>query len=396
MLKIYGRTTSSNVQKVLWCCGEIGLDFERIDIDAAFGGLKTPGYLALNPNGLMPTSTTTASSCGSRTSPSAISRRSTAMERCVRQTFAPRRLRAVDGLAADGVGDADGRRVSCAAARTARGDARGAVAGGGETRRRLWRMLDTRLADRAYVGGDALTMGDIALGNAIHRWYDCPPSAPSFHACDNGTTGCASVRLTASTSRRSEATAWRSAQLAVDPEDAADVADVDSEITGRRVVEAQYLRLPPAWRRADRFVIEGTHVALFAIGMVFTLMIALEVVSRYVFSFSISFVNAFARLLLVWFFLLGAGIALRRGAHVGFELLLSKMKAGARKAFILFGFALAAIFYLQLSGVAGMRSDPPGRRRRRDSTSASCGSSQRFRSAARCCSITPSCSCGSR
>ena len=55
MLKIYGRTTSSNVQKVLWCCGEIGLDFERIDIDAAFGGLKTPGYLALNPNGLMPT-----------------------------------------------------------------------------------------------------------------------------------------------------------------------------------------------------------------------------------------------------------------------------------------------------------------------------------------------------
>jgi len=55
MLKIYGRTTSSNVQKVLWCCGEIGLDFERIDIDAAFGGLKTPGYFALNPNGLMPT-----------------------------------------------------------------------------------------------------------------------------------------------------------------------------------------------------------------------------------------------------------------------------------------------------------------------------------------------------
>lgn len=136
--------------------------------------------------------------------------------------------------------------------------------------------------------------------------------------------------------------------LAVDPADAAGVADVDSEIAGRRVVEAQFLRLPPAWRRADRIVIEGTHFALFAIGMVFTLMITLEVVSRYVFSFSISFVNALARLLLVWFFLLGAGIALRRGAHVGFELLLSKMKAGTRKAFVMFGLTLAAIFYLEI------------------------------------------------
>ena len=126
------------------------------------------------------------------------------------------------------------------------------------------------------------------------------------------------------------------------------MADVDSEIGGRRIVEAQFLRLPPGWRHADRIVIEATQVTLFAIGMVFTLMITLEVVSRYVFSFSISFVNALARLLLVWFFLLGAGIALRRGAHVGFELLLSKMKPATRKAFVLFGLTLAAIFNLEM------------------------------------------------
>lgn len=128
----------------------------------------------------------------------------------------------------------------------------------------------------------------------------------------------------------------------------AEIADVDSEIAGRRVVEAQSARLPPAWRRADRLVVDATHVALFTIGMLFTLMITLEVVSRYVFSFSISFVNALARMLLVWFFLLGAGIALRRGAHVGFELLLSRMKAGTRKAFVLIGFGLAVIFYLEI------------------------------------------------
>ena len=126
------------------------------------------------------------------------------------------------------------------------------------------------------------------------------------------------------------------------------VSDVDSEIAGRRIIEAQFGRLPPAWRRADRVVIETTHIALFAIGTVFTLMITLEVISRYVFSFSISFVNALARMLLVWFFLLGAGIALRRGAHVGFELLLSRMKPVTRRFVVLFGFALAAVFYLEL------------------------------------------------
>ena len=55
MLKILGRKSSSNVQKVLWCCAEIGLAFERADIGGDFGGNKTPDYLALNPNGLVPT-----------------------------------------------------------------------------------------------------------------------------------------------------------------------------------------------------------------------------------------------------------------------------------------------------------------------------------------------------
>ncbi len=55
MIKIWGRTDSSNVQKVLWCCDEIDIDFERIDIGGKFGGNKEPAYLAMNPNGLVPT-----------------------------------------------------------------------------------------------------------------------------------------------------------------------------------------------------------------------------------------------------------------------------------------------------------------------------------------------------
>ena len=55
MLKIWGRTTSSNVQKVLWLAGEIGLPYERIDAGGVFGVVDTPVYRAMNPNGLVPT-----------------------------------------------------------------------------------------------------------------------------------------------------------------------------------------------------------------------------------------------------------------------------------------------------------------------------------------------------
>jgi len=55
MIKIWGRKTSSNVQKVMWAVGEIGLPHERIDIAGPFGKNREPAYLAMNPNGLVPT-----------------------------------------------------------------------------------------------------------------------------------------------------------------------------------------------------------------------------------------------------------------------------------------------------------------------------------------------------
>jgi glutathione S-transferase len=59
MMRLWGRKTSINVQKVLWCLAELGLeegkDFERIDAGLHFGKNRTPEFLALNPNGLVPT-----------------------------------------------------------------------------------------------------------------------------------------------------------------------------------------------------------------------------------------------------------------------------------------------------------------------------------------------------
>ncbi|MFL6950985.1 MAG: glutathione S-transferase family protein [Xanthobacteraceae bacterium] len=55
MIKIWGRNNSINVQKVMWAVGELKLPHERIDIGGSFGKNKEPPYLAMNPNGLVPT-----------------------------------------------------------------------------------------------------------------------------------------------------------------------------------------------------------------------------------------------------------------------------------------------------------------------------------------------------
>jgi glutathione S-transferase len=55
MLKIWGRNTSSNVQKVMWAVGELGLPHERLDVGGAFGKTKEEPYLSMNPNSLVPT-----------------------------------------------------------------------------------------------------------------------------------------------------------------------------------------------------------------------------------------------------------------------------------------------------------------------------------------------------
>ena len=55
MLKIWGRNTSSNVQKVIWALAEMKIPFERIDVGGAFGKTKDEFYLKMNPNSLVPT-----------------------------------------------------------------------------------------------------------------------------------------------------------------------------------------------------------------------------------------------------------------------------------------------------------------------------------------------------
>jgi len=54
MLKIWGRTNSINVQKVVWTCAELELPYERIDAGMHFGVNNTSEFRSMNPNGLVP------------------------------------------------------------------------------------------------------------------------------------------------------------------------------------------------------------------------------------------------------------------------------------------------------------------------------------------------------
>jgi glutathione S-transferase len=54
MLTVWGRKTSSNVQALMWCIGELALPFRRHDVGHKYGGNRTPEFLAMNPNGTVP------------------------------------------------------------------------------------------------------------------------------------------------------------------------------------------------------------------------------------------------------------------------------------------------------------------------------------------------------
>ena len=54
MLKIWGRRSAYNVQKVLWTVGELGLPYEHIDVGGVAGQLDAPEFLAMNPHGRIP------------------------------------------------------------------------------------------------------------------------------------------------------------------------------------------------------------------------------------------------------------------------------------------------------------------------------------------------------
>lgn len=54
MITVWGRNNSTNTKKVLWTLEELGLPYEQVMAGMEYGKNTDAGFLALNPNGLVP------------------------------------------------------------------------------------------------------------------------------------------------------------------------------------------------------------------------------------------------------------------------------------------------------------------------------------------------------
>jgi glutathione S-transferase len=181
MLKIWGRNNSVNVQKVLWCCEEMGVKYERIDAGGQFGVVNTPQYRALNPNGLVPTLEDgpfvlwesnaivrylTAKHSAGKMWPEDLKIRAEADKwmdwQCT--TFWPAFRPLFWNLVRTPIDQRDEKAMEESRLRTAE------VLG----------YLDAHLKHRTYLTGDELTMGDIPMGCAIWRWFGLQIERPEL------------------------------------------------------------------------------------------------------------------------------------------------------------------------------------------------------------------------
>ena len=186
MLKIWGRATSSNVQKVLWCCAELDLEFERIDVGGPFGGNRDPEYLAMNPNGLVPTvkdgdlvmweSNTicrylAATRNGEHLYPRDPAAR-THVERWMDWQLAV-------------IGPPMGQLLFGLVRSTPETRNPDAIEGARRRAAAAWTIIDDEVKDRPYLAGDHLSLAEIVLGTLIYRWFAFPierPELPNLRA----------------------------------------------------------------------------------------------------------------------------------------------------------------------------------------------------------------------
>jgi TRAP-type C4-dicarboxylate transport system permease small subunit len=91
------------------------------------------------------------------------------------------------------------------------------------------------------------------------------------------------------------------------------------------------------------------ELACGALMVAITAVVFLQVISRYVFNYPFDWPEEMARYLFVWVALLGAALALRRGAHFSIDALVKKLPAGWRLIVALLIHTALGIFTLVVS-----------------------------------------------
>lgn len=181
MLKIWGRITSINVQKVVWCADELGLEYQRIDVGGAFGGTKTPEYLAMNPNAYVPTIEEDGFTLYES---NAIVRYFVARDAAAR--LWPRDLRAradcdrwmewQSNTFTPAMRDAFWQLI-----RTPEPERDAAAIGKSRAAsERLAVILDAQLSRNEYLTPNGFTAADLVVGCSAHRWLNLPIERPKL------------------------------------------------------------------------------------------------------------------------------------------------------------------------------------------------------------------------
>ena len=181
MLKIWGRKDGSNVIKVMWCLGEIGVEYERIDWGGEFGGNDDPEYREKNPNGRVPTLeeedgfTLWESGAVTRYLCAKYSPGDLYPENLHERAAADKWMdwSSINFAAFNAVYLDQYFRVP-AEERSAK-----KIADAAQKTLPMITILEKHLGENDYLGGSKLTMADFAAGSLIHRWICWTPNRPT-------------------------------------------------------------------------------------------------------------------------------------------------------------------------------------------------------------------------
>lgn len=186
MLKVYGRSNSVNVQKVMWIIGELGLEHERIDAGGQFGKNSEDWYLKMNPMGRVPV----------LDDDGYVLWESHTIVRYLAAKYGKDDIYPAD-LQVRGIADrwmdwklgflqspmtplfwnlvrTPPEKQDHAVIKSTQAEAEG-----------MFRVLDAHLQGRDYIAADHLTIGDIPAGAMTYRWYGLDierPDLPNLRA----------------------------------------------------------------------------------------------------------------------------------------------------------------------------------------------------------------------
>lgn len=171
VIKIWGRSNSINVQKVMWTIGELDLGYQRIDVGGQYGGLDGSDFGALNPNRRIPVIEDEDMRLWES---NAIVRY--LAEKYGANTLLPPNLDAV-AIANQWMDwqqttlAPEMRTVFWGLIRTLPKERNhDAIRNSIENLKSIWSHLDLHLGDTQYVAGDRLTIGDIPVGAMYYRY----------------------------------------------------------------------------------------------------------------------------------------------------------------------------------------------------------------------------------